>query len=376
MAKDHNSALPTPVLKRLLMPLAISIILLEILSGLVWYALPSEFAPKKSVQHLINASWEEPSHRPSTFWHHSLNPRHKDYAGILNSFGMKGEEFSFAKPANEYRIVCLGDSTTESIGVNPSESYPIELEKALSNVHLSNDRFVRVINAGIGSHNSAFNLAYLAYFLIHLKPDMVVVKSSYNDYLPFIVPGMVTDYTHAFPEPYSLDAARQLHWLVARFSFTLRLIAVVAMAIIDKPAFSNFSGEATHQQLQAMDITGNEQKFYVYGEHIRSMIALCQIRGIECVVVDLPTSGDPNHYGSNAVFGERYRELIARLEQELKSVCAEEGVPFVRTTPLLDADFWDHCHNTPSGNRKIAARIAKQIAPIILGSQPTPHNAH
>jgi hypothetical protein len=340
---------------------ALLVALLEGLSALVWFSLPDDFTPKQSVKHLVSAGWSQPSHKPHAFWHHSLNPAHKDYMGLLNRYGMKGDDFQMPKPQDEYRIVCLGDSTTESTGVGPSETYPVALQEKLREDNFYPGLTVKVINAGIGSHNSAFNLAYLAYFLIHLQPDLVIIKSTYNDYLPFVASGMGYDYSHAFPEPYSLDGSRQLHWLAARFSFFLRLLGVVVMAAIDRPAFSNFSGDVTFEQLQDLDYAANENKFFVYKENIRSMIALCKIRGIDCIVVDLPTSPDPNHFGEGAVFGENYRRLIGRLEKELKSVCDEEQVTFVNTQPLLGEDFWDHCHNTPSGNTKIATRIAESM---------------
>ena len=39
----------------------------------------------------------------------------------------------------------------------------------------------------------------------------------------------------------------------------------------------------------------------------------------------------------------------------------EEDVVLVETGPLDRDDFWDHCHNTVSGNRKIAERITREI---------------
>ena len=87
------------------------------------------------------------------------------------------------------------------------------------------------------------------------------------------------------------------------------------------------------------------------------MILLARERGIKVFVLDLPTSPDSNHYGEKKMFGEGYRDLIVRLERELKRVTSEESVPFIESGPLDKNDFYDHCHNTSSGHQKIAQKL-------------------
>jgi len=345
---------------------ALAIGALELGSYAVWQlAVPS--AARRNIKGLCRSSYSEPEKIPNTFWNHALNPNHPVYKGLINSKGTKGHEFAVPKPPGELRIICVGDSTVEGVGVGPDESFPAVLEQMLKPLVVASGRYrdVNVINAGVGSHNSAFNLAYLMFRLIHYQPDIVLIKSSYNDYLPYSIPGMQYDFLNAFPRPFCAARSDNPYWMPARYSYFLKIVgALVFRAEVANP-FTTFSGEITPAQLQRMDFSANEDRFFVYAENIRSMILACKGRGIKVDVLDLPTSPDPRHYGADKTFGQRFRDLIARLEVELRRVTAEEGVPFIVTGPLDGTDFWDHCHNTAAGNRHIAQRISAVLAPQI-----------
>ena len=330
---------------------------IEVTSVVIWKMKPDTI--KNNIKALCNPDFASPGKIPNTFWHHEYNPNHPAYRGIINNKGAKGKDFRMPKPMGELRIICIGDSTVEGTGVDPDQTFPYFLEEMLKGgiKYFPNYKSVKVINAGIGSHNSAFNLAYLEFRLIHYEPDVVLIKSSYNDYLPYCVPGMQLDYTHVFPKPFYLERSSNPYWLIARYSYFLRLLGHF---IFNEEAVNpnkNFSGHITKEQLQKVDFSPNENKFYIYAENIRSMILLCRGRNIKVFVLDLPTSPDPNHYGRNKSFGKRFRNLIGRLESELKRVTFEEEVTFIITGPLDKNKFWDHCHNTASGNREIAIRI-------------------
>ncbi|MFA5256426.1 MAG: hypothetical protein WC419_07015, partial [Candidatus Omnitrophota bacterium] len=194
--------------------------MLEIFSFFIWSIRISDYT-KNNIKALCRQNFEEPKDLPNTFWHHEPNPAYQKYEGIINSKGTKGEDFLIPKSKSELRIICIGDSTTEGIGVSPNETFPVFLEEKLGAVikEISGYKTVKVINAGIRSHNSAFNLSYLAFRLIHYQPDIVIIKTSYNDYLPYCIPGMRFDYTNAFPRPYHFESCRNPFWLIARYSF-------------------------------------------------------------------------------------------------------------------------------------------------------------
>lgn len=373
MAKGRQQASAQPGRRsrrrKLLLAVLFAVLVGTVLEGigyLVWRLFLGE-EKRNSISALCGDGKVQPRRRPNTFWHHDLNPEHERYRGVANPKGLKGPDFPVRKPEGEFRVICLGDSTTEGTGVEPDETYPHLLEGMLRNAPArgSPSRSVRVINAGIGSHNSAFNLAHLAFRLIHWDPDAVVIKSTYNDYLPFVVPEMGADYSHAFPEPYYCAKTDNPFWSFARHSSFLKVVGSVLFRKSIKDRAQNFSGRITSELFAAMDYEANEDKLYVYAENIRSMILLLKHRGVRVFLLDMPTSPDPYHFGEDKAPREKFKALIAMLETEARSVAKEEDVPFLDTGPLLAGDFWDHCHNTASGNLKIAERVRNAILPLL-----------
>lgn len=107
--------------------------------------------------------------------------------------------------SNEYRILCLGESTTALGGEN---SYPSQLEKLLN--QKSADTKFKVINKGVISTTSGKILRDLERNLDLYKPQMVVVMMGINDY--------------AFPDPYKSGPGI---WKVKMFLSELRVVKLV-----------------------------------------------------------------------------------------------------------------------------------------------------
>jgi lysophospholipase L1-like esterase len=99
-----------------------------------------------------------------------------------NALGFRGREIELPKPAGRYRIVCLGGSTTYSEAVGDADAYPALLEGMLREARP--DRDVEVINAGVPSYTTAESLANLAFRVIDLAPDAIVVYHAANDLRP------------------------------------------------------------------------------------------------------------------------------------------------------------------------------------------------
>lgn len=76
----------------------------------------------------------------------------------------------------EYRIMCLGGSTT---AIGGQYSYPAQLERILN--EKSSDIRFKVINKGVESANSTFILEHLKENLDRYAPDMVITIMGEND---------------------------------------------------------------------------------------------------------------------------------------------------------------------------------------------------
>lgn len=111
-----------------------------------------------------------------------------------NSLGLRGAEVQLPKPDGRIRIVCLGGSTTYGFQVADDETWPAVAGRLLT--ELRPDLDVEVINAGVESYTTAESLANLAFRLLELEPDVVLVHHAANDVRPRRYPGFDPGYAH------------------------------------------------------------------------------------------------------------------------------------------------------------------------------------
>ncbi|MGD8277422.1 MAG: SGNH/GDSL hydrolase family protein [Gemmatimonadota bacterium] len=110
-------------------------------------------------------------HFPRPGWHRGAN-RH-------NALGYRGREIEIPKPSGEFRIVCLGGSTTYTSEVEDYRlSYPDQLEDYLHGKGYAN---VRVINGGFFNWTSWESLINFELRSLDLEPDLVLVYHGVND---------------------------------------------------------------------------------------------------------------------------------------------------------------------------------------------------
>jgi lysophospholipase L1-like esterase len=96
-----------------------------------------------------------------------------------NSQGYKDVEIPTPKPAGEFRIVCVGGSTTYTTAVGDTKgSYPKCLEEEL---HKRGHQEVRVINAGAEGWTSYETLINIAFRVSELDADLVMLLCGVND---------------------------------------------------------------------------------------------------------------------------------------------------------------------------------------------------
>jgi lysophospholipase L1-like esterase len=96
-----------------------------------------------------------------------------------NSLGLRGEEVVLPKPEGEFRIICVGGSTTYTSKVEDYKlSYPDLLQENLLDAGYNH---VNVINAGMLSYTTYETLINLQLRLLDLKPDLLIIYHAVND---------------------------------------------------------------------------------------------------------------------------------------------------------------------------------------------------
>lgn len=101
-----------------------------------------------------------------------------------NSLGWRGPEFSAAKPARTFRIVCMGDSHTMGQGVSEEATYCKLLGQRLEPLIREHGLDADVINAGVWGHSSYQGLISYVKFVRNWQPDLVLVAYGSNDRSP------------------------------------------------------------------------------------------------------------------------------------------------------------------------------------------------
>jgi lysophospholipase L1-like esterase len=89
-----------------------------------------------------------------------------------NSRGLVGPELPASKPADEFRIVVLGDSYAVGGQVPYEQTFPAVLEQEL---HARGYAHARVVNASVGGYSTFNEAGLLRANLSWLQPDLVVV---------------------------------------------------------------------------------------------------------------------------------------------------------------------------------------------------------
>lgn len=108
-----------------------------------------------------------------------LTPNYQNGKNKHNSLAYRGDEIALPKPVDEFRIVCLGGSTTYTSGVDDyHQSYPDLLEQEILQRGYMN---VNVINAGVPGWTSWECLINFELRVLDLNPDIVIFYEAIND---------------------------------------------------------------------------------------------------------------------------------------------------------------------------------------------------
>lgn len=103
------------------------------------------------------------------------------YAGRANRLGYRSPERPAAKPPGTFRIVVLGDSIAEGLGVDAiEETFPAQLERRLREA----GHPVEVLNFAVTGYNTAQEVETLAARALAFEPDLVLLAYCLNDRRP------------------------------------------------------------------------------------------------------------------------------------------------------------------------------------------------
>lgn len=109
-----------------------------------------------------------------------------------NSLGLRNPEIDSRKAANEYRVMCTGDSVCFGYGIPKGDTW-VEVAGRVC-AKKAGDRTYNLINAGVSGYATWQELDLVRELDPVLNPDMVVIQFCYNDVLDMtnVEPGMLS----------------------------------------------------------------------------------------------------------------------------------------------------------------------------------------
>ncbi|HQQ62179.1 MAG TPA: SGNH/GDSL hydrolase family protein [Pseudomonadales bacterium] len=327
---------------------------------------------------------------------YTTTPQYVQGENRHNTLGFRGDDFPLQKPAGEYRIVCIGGSTTYTSEVkNYHDSYPAVLEKKL---HEQGFTQVRVINAGVGGWHSWESLINFQFRLLDLQPDLIVVYEGINDIEARLV-WPATAYAgdnSGYLQPQLSAVFMPALWeystlLRSTMIYTGRIQphASLPRAINKKNETTYFGDEFARQRQQgiypqgifrtvsAMEMLKTNKPVY-FERNIGSMIDIASSNGIKTLLLSFPTDAEdfPDVVKSAS---PEYVYAIAEQNAVLQKLAEKKQVRFFDLAKLLPKHkslFKDGHHVNEAGAATMATMIADEIGTNILhgktGNQDKP----
>ncbi|WP_139264714.1 SGNH/GDSL hydrolase family protein [Desulfatibacillum alkenivorans] len=283
----------------------------------------------------------------------------------INSMGLRSPEVS-AKQPGEFRVLCLGESTTFGAGLANGRDYPSILEKLLSDKDGAG-RYT-VINAGVPAWSSYQSREFLRTRGAELSPDLVVVYHEVNDYLPVLVR---KTYFNQFGE---MDSDEQLYGSRSfrALSVLAKRSALVRFALKTKLLLHMRTGQygPAVNDLHQIGMPGMTPNLLLSGDFSRPENAEGnaphprRVTDQERVNNFYKINGLCKKMGAGLLIIHPCYAYTRRHECPAVQFCREEGVPMLEAYDVLGGRldlFQDFMHPNAEGHKALASALLEFI---------------
>jgi tetratricopeptide (TPR) repeat protein len=272
-----------------------------------------------------------------------------------NHLGLRSPEIGEKRPG-EFRILCLGESSTFGVKVENNQTYSSLLQTRL-NDYYHTKRFT-VINAGVSAYSSFQSLTYLKLRGLKLKPDLVLWYHEINDFFPTAVRDShnnVIGMSMTDKEYY--ESRRQgLHRKLLAWSATYRFLAF-QYAYYQITHFKKDETKAPAPWLRLggfdgvrPDLNYPQRVGFVERQSILDeLVSVCRQQQVQLVMIH------PSYHN------------VPRHQCQLTRICNDQRIPMIEAYEVLhpegsNADnffFADNTHPNALGHQLLADAIAK-----------------
>jgi lysophospholipase L1-like esterase len=272
----------------------------------------------------------------ATIWR--ARPNYVDSEVRTNSLGLRDREYETPKPNDTFRVLCLGDSCTWGLGVEPEETFHERLEAEL-NAQSGPTHGYEVINGGLIGYTITQCLEAYRSRWNELSPDLVILYTGRNDVFRWcaytdrqIIDGDV-------PAEDDSLLGRTLGW--SHFFQILRTV------------IESYTVRSTSPTASAVPRVSAEE----YRQSLIELADSCERDGAELIVLSPPIRKEPPHRAF--VLDE-----IAQRRRILEDTTRANDIALLTIDAMTERSanpthqlFLDECHPNQQGHALIADRL-------------------
>lgn len=291
--------------------------------------------------------------KPHLRYHYKSNITAKavtpEYAVLYryNDQGLRDHQRPVAKPPGTFRILGLGDSFTEGMGVQYHQTYLFLLEQAINKFDGHPFR-TDIVKAGVSGYDPKHERLYLEHYGVEYDPDVVILAYSGTDSLEA---ALGVHYTISKQGYLLKDTGYSLNPVFLELYIRSHFARAILRRIIDLQRHRFNADSNTEEERAAIWREGWTKTFIEY-DRVKE---ICDRIGAELVVMYIPFKIDGGQE-------EKDRAL------ELSGWCARNRVKFVDLLPyfsrhpkVAELHYPMDGHCTPLGNQVIAQVLYRHL---------------
>ena len=298
-----------------------------------------------------------------SYYHHGLreymnniepwSPTHK-YTMYTNSLGFRdGECDEHPARTEKRRVVFLGDSFTEGVGVDFEDTFVGIIEKRL-------EPHTEVLNAAVVSYGATIYYLKTKYLIEErgLKFDELIVFSDISDVYNDYALNMIENFTPSMTTPVLASARLAADKWLNRYSFIYHSFRIIYPYVKLRKYEKGFAWWTLDDKV--FNDWGKEG-LRLSGEYMQRLVDLCKQHGVRMTIVVYPWTNLIEERDLNSRQVVFWREFSARNEIGFIDLFPV----FIDETPaqvVLDAYFIPNdIHWNKAGHKLVAATVLKHM---------------
>jgi len=336
-----------------------------------------------------------------------FRPERETFPGIqgpttfsANSLGIRGDEFS---PNQTYRILAVGGSTTESLYLDDSKTWPHDLQVELNQGTGQNVWVGNVAKSGLDTRHHIYQMRYLLPQYSNPRIDAVIILVGINDLWHFTVPAHIEQFSEDFElsRTFALRPAPNIDELFYKKTALWVLLRRVKENLFRPPVpagsfvedvegkvYPQLRLRRRHATAYVNDLPDMTQALQDYTRNLNTLIDLAQAHSARIILMTQPSmykdvmppdqdaliwggalenqgksTVDPNmpdrYYstGALALGMKRYNDTLLQVCQSRNIECIDLAIALPKDTTI----FYSDVHYNENGAKQVANVVAQYL---------------